>query len=75
MSYSVELSKQAEKTLKKLDKQQQILLLSWIKRNLVGCKSPRISGKPLTGDLKGSWRYRVGIYRIITSIEDEVMKI
>jgi mRNA-degrading endonuclease RelE of RelBE toxin-antitoxin system len=28
-------------------------------------------GRALTGDLKGLWRYRVGDYRIVASIEDD----
>lgn len=33
-------------------------------------EEPR-SGKPLKGELKGYWSYRVGIYRIIYTIKDE----
>ena len=28
-------------------------------------------GKPLSGDLTGIWRYRVGDYRILAKIEDD----
>lgn len=75
MKYSVVFSKEAQKVLKKMDRQQQLLLLSWIKKNLVGCTNPKIHEKPLTANFKGYWRYRVGIYRIITSIEDDVLQI
>ena len=34
-------------------------------------ENPRIKGKPLTGDLKGLWRYRVGDYRILAEIQDD----
>ncbi len=33
-------------------------------------EDPRSLGKPLSGSLSGLWRYRVGSYRIIASIED-----
>jgi len=32
---------------------------------------PRSLGEPLTGDLSGLWRYRVGDYRILAQIEDD----
>ena len=32
-------------------------------------EEPRI-GKPLKGELRGHWSYRVGVYRILYSIED-----
>jgi len=31
---------------------------------------PRSLGEPLAGRLSGFWKYRVGNYRIIASIED-----
>ncbi|WP_244511421.1 type II toxin-antitoxin system RelE family toxin [Vreelandella arcis] len=34
-------------------------------------EDPRQLGKPLTGQLSELWRYRVGSYRIIASIEDK----
>jgi mRNA interferase RelE/StbE len=30
----------------------------------------RCFGRPLTGDLRGLWRYRVGDYRIVAAIEE-----
>ena len=46
------------------------MILNWIEKNLEGCSNPRLFGKPLSGDRKGQWRYRVGDYRIITLIQD-----
>jgi hypothetical protein len=34
-------------------------------------QNPRRVGKALDGKLKGFWRYRIGIYRILCRIEDE----
>ena len=36
---------------------------------------PRSAGKPLSGPLGGYWRYRVGDYRVICSIDDDVVRI
>lgn len=68
--YHVEFIKSVKKSFSKLDKYTQIILLNWIEKNLEGCVNPRLFGKPLSGDRKGQWRYRVGDYRIITLIQD-----
>lgn len=68
--YHVEFIKSVKKSFSKLDKYTQTILLSWIEKNLEGCSNPRLFGKPLLGDRKGQWRYRVGDYRIITLIQD-----
>ena len=72
MSYyfAVKYSESALKTLKRIDKYQAKIIVSWIEKNLVGCENPRLFGKPLVGDMKGYWRYRVGAYRIIADIID-----
>lgn len=38
-------------------------------------EDPRVRGKSLTGNLAGVWRYRVGDYRIVVDIEDDVLVI
>lgn len=71
MKYSVEYTLQAAKQLKKLDVYTRKLILSWIEKNLVDCKDPRIHGKSLTANRSGQWRYRIGDYRIIAQIQDD----
>jgi mRNA interferase RelE/StbE len=73
--YSVEYSKQAAKALQKLDRNTAAILYGWIEKNLNGCSNPRLHGKALTSDKKGYWRYRVGSYRIIADILDNLVKI
>ena len=34
---------------------------------------PRTKGKALRGELRHLWRYRVGNYRILTEIQDDVL--
>jgi len=70
MGYEVIYSKEAVKSLRQLDKGQIKLIYSWIETNLVNTTNPRTSGKPLKGNLKEYWRYRVGEYRIIADIQD-----
>jgi len=68
--YIVEFEQAAKKFLKKLDKSTANMILVWIKKNLEGTDDPRRVGKALHGKFEGSWRYRIGSYRIIAHIDD-----
>ena len=69
--FSVHYSEKARKQLSKLDKHTANIIYSWIGKNLENCTDPYAKGKPLVGDRKGTWRYRVGRYRIIVDIQDD----
>ena len=71
MGYRVELSKRAQKDLDKFDETIVRMILKWLKKNIDNSDDPRIHGKALKGNLAGYWRYRVGSYRIICTIEDD----
>lgn len=73
MAYRVEYSAKALKQLKKMSKFDASLITSWIGRNLEGVDDPRRIGKALVADHAGEWRYRVGDYRILCIIQDEVL--
>lgn len=75
MAFRVEYSKVALKQLKKMDRFDARLITSWIGKNLEGCEDPRAHGKGLTANRSGEWRYRVGDYRILCNIKDEVLVI
>ena len=75
MRYKVNYSEEALRSLKKLDKHTAGIIYGWIGKNLVGCENPRQHGKPLGYERKGEWRYRVGAYRIIAEIKDDIITI
>lgn len=68
--YSVETTKRFDREFKKLDYYTQKLIKNWVLTNLVNCTDPRQKGKPLKSNRSGQWRYRIGNYRIICSIDD-----
>jgi len=70
MKYQVIYEKKAVKQLKKLDKSQSKILISWIEKNLKDTENPRKYGKSLKGNFNEYWRYRIGKYRIISRIDD-----
>lgn len=72
MGWTIEFTKQAEKQLKKLDKQTAIRILKVLHERIIPLENPRALGKALQGQqLSDYWRYRVGDYRIIVKIEDD----
>ncbi len=70
MAWSVELTQAAKRHLRKLDRQTQSRILDYLEDEIVVLEDPRSRGKALVGNKQGLWRYRVGDYRIICSIED-----
>ena len=70
MSYRVVFSKTALKMMEKLDPHVSALIIGWIRKNLEGCTDPRAHGKPLKGNRKGEWRYRIGNYRVLAEIRE-----
>lgn len=68
--YSVRTTINFQRQFKKLDKFSQKMIKAWINNHLVGCDNPRATGKALTGNLKGEWRYRIGNYRLLCIIKD-----
>lgn len=73
MAWKIEFDAGVEKDLKKLGHTAQKKILQYIKDNLLTAKDPRSLGKPLLGDKKGIWRYRVGSYRLLVKIEEDHM--
>ena len=73
--YEVIFTDSALKELKKLDKPVVRVIKKWVVKNLVDCVDPRTHGKPLKGNLKGVWRYRVGDYRLFADIQDDKLVI
>lgn len=73
--FSVRYEKSVIKKLKKMDKHQASLILSWISKNLEGTEFPRCHGKSLVGNKSGMWRYRIGDYRLLADINDETITI
>ena len=76
MAWIVELDPSAEKELDKLDPQQAKRILRFLFERISHLDDPRSIGEALTGSRLGNlWKYRVGDYRIISSIEDNVARI
>ena len=69
--FRIEWSERAVRQLDTLDPQAARAIVRFMAERVGGAESPRSAGKPLRGD--GPWRYRVGDYRILCAIEDDVL--
>ena len=70
MVYKLEFSKRFDRQFSKLDKSTQRYIFNWLIKHLYNVENPRYSGKSLTGNKQGLWRYRIGNYRVIVDISD-----
>jgi mRNA interferase RelE/StbE len=70
LAWRVEISSTAETQITKLDRQVQTAIVHYLHERVSEAENPRQFGKPLRGEKKGLWRYRVGDYRLICDIRD-----
>lgn len=70
MVYKLEFSKRFDRQFSKLDKSTQRYIFNWLIKHLDNVENPRYSGKSLTGNKQGLWRYRIGNYRVIVDLSD-----
>lgn len=76
MVWQIEFEDVALKELAKLDKPVARRILNFLRERVAVLDDPRIVGEALKGSKLGEfWKYRVGDYRIVTNIEDGVMRI
>ncbi len=76
MGWKVEFDRAAERDLDRLDHQVAERLLLFLYHRVAGADDPRSLGEPLKGSTLGDfWKYRVGDYRIVASIEDKALRV
>ncbi len=71
MAWKVIVDDKALKVLQKLDKPIAARIINFIENRMITAENPRIFGAALQGsELSDFWKYRIGDYRIIASIND-----
>lgn len=75
MAWRIEFERAAERELAKLDKQTAKRILKFLNDRIAPLADPRSIGEALHGSLGAFWKYRVGDYRIVASIEDRRLRI
>ncbi len=76
MAWKVELDRAAVRDLDKLDRQASRRILAFLHRRVATLDDPRSVGEALKGSKLGEfWKYRVGDYRVVARIEDDVLRV
>jgi mRNA interferase RelE/StbE len=72
MAWRIEFDRRAEKELAKLEPAATDRILRFLRDRVAKLENPRSIGEALKGSKLGDfWKYRVGDFRIIVSIEDD----
>jgi mRNA interferase RelE/StbE len=74
MTYKIQWAESAAKEYEKLDHSVKEQIDKFIVK-LSEREDPTTLGKPLTANLSGLWRYRVGDYRIVADIQKRVFTV
>jgi mRNA interferase RelE/StbE len=69
MAWKIDLSSNALKQLRKLDKPIANRILKFLRDRVEKLEDPRQIGERLQGPLGDFWKYRVGDYRVICSLQ------
>ena len=76
MVWKIELDPAADRELGKIDPQIARRILTFLHKRVATLENPRSIGEALKGSKLGEfWKYRVGDWRIIASIEDSAVRI
>lgn len=76
MAWRIEFDDAARKELARLDKPIARRITAFLRERIAPANDPRSLGEALRGSRLGEfWKYRVGDYRIIASIEDGALRI
>ena len=80
MAWRIEFDAGALKDLRGLDRQVARRITLFLRHRLGAMDDPRALGRPLKGTgrhpgVPPLWRYRIGDWRILVRIEDEVLRV
>ena len=76
MAWQIKFDDASKKDLAKLDKQIARRITEFLRERVAVLDDPRSIGEALRGSKLGEfWKYRIGDYRIISSIEDGALRI
>ena len=76
LAWKIEFTDTAKKQLKYFDRPIANKILKWLDERILSGVNPRLWGKQLKGNELGDmWRYRVGDYRVLCLIKDNVVTV
>jgi len=73
--WQIKIDESLEKTLKKIDSEKRKRIFDFLRLRVAVSENPRTLSEPMKGNFAGLCRYRVGDYRIICRIEDDILTV
>ena len=75
MAWTIEYTDAARKQLRRLDRATAQRVYRYLSERVAPLDDPRSLGKALSGPLGELWRYRVGDYRLIADLRQNVLTV
>jgi len=76
LAWRIELDDKAKKNLADLDRPIAKRITTFLRERIATLDDPRSIGEALKGSKLGAfWKYRIGDFRIVASIEDDALRI
>jgi len=75
LAWRIEFTDSALKKLRKMDRPTAQKITHYLRDRVADSTHPRILGKALKGELRQYWRYRIGDYRVICTLQDDAMRV
>jgi mRNA interferase RelE/StbE len=75
LAWQIIFNQKAKSELKKLDASIQRRVIDYLNNKILNLNNPRQLGGALHGKLQGFWKYRIGDYRILTKIDDNILTV
>ena len=76
MKWTIEYAAAVQKPMQRLDPQIRRRIRDFLSTRVAGLDDPRQLGEALQGArLGGLWRYRVGDYRLLVQIQDQIVTV
>jgi mRNA interferase RelE/StbE len=76
LAWRIELDPAVEKDLKRIGPENARRIIKFLRERIAHLDDPRSIGEPLHGPKLGEfWKYRSGDYRIVASIQDQLITV
>ena len=76
LAWQIEVSDAAKKQLAKMGRVEAKRITAFLRHRVASLDDPRKLGGPLQGaHFAGLWRYRVGDYRVLVDIQDQIVTV
>ena len=70
--WRIEYTDVAERAILAFDKPVRTRILTYMRERVAPSEDPKLLAESLSGEFRGLWRFRVGDYRVICDLQQDV---